>query len=513
MKRLGFASLSLALLGLSISCQAQHDTSRDALSITIIPPRTQGGSDVIDRGDGFQVVLTNHSSMPIRIWNKTCQPGYEALSFRVQEGDGTSWIMSKRVAPAESWQKAPLGTSTIAAGETLVIRVKPGDFFWGCPMWQAVPAPNSGKPIKFIAIFEIRASPATAAHAVWAGQITSQPIEALFVDPKLQTPLDYLSIDFPKRALEMMRADKTWLAKTDPMEQTPLHIAVRHGYTDVVRWLLANGADPNAVSYNRFTPLHGAGDPEIVKLLIEHGAPLNARDASNKSALENVASEYASLAGFRKCRERCDEKQKIAQMLLAAGAEYDLHSAIYLDDIARVRVLLADKEQVRDREAMRIAVMRGRTGIVKLLLDRGADPEDADYGGLPLSYFAIGHPAVLKVLLDAGANPKAVVDYRGDGQGPQGSTLLHEAANKGNIESIKLLLSRGADINVRDKIFGRTPLHVAARSNHTDVAELLLSHGALVNAKDDKGLTPLDSVNVDSDARDIQNLLRRYGGR
>ena len=38
-------------------------------------------------------------------------------------------------------------------------------------------------------------------------------------------------------------------------------------------------------SYNRFTPLHLANDPEIVKLLVENKAELNAKDSSNRTAL------------------------------------------------------------------------------------------------------------------------------------------------------------------------------------------------------------------------------------
>src|SRR6266478_9579 len=123
----------------------------------------------------------------------------------------------------------------------------------------------------------------------------------------------------------------------------------------------------------------------------------------------------------------------ITKILSDARAEYDLHSACYLADIDRVRALVADpiKKRAPDKEAMRIAATYGQEKIVKLLLDHGADPEDADFGELTVSYFAIEHASVLKLLFDAGANPKVPVTYRGNGAGPEGSTLLHEAAEKG----------------------------------------------------------------------------------
>jgi ankyrin repeat protein len=356
-----------------------------------------------------------------------------------------------------------------------------------------------------------------AIAALWSAlvfvSVTSELAHGGSDDPLSTAPHDCLDEGLPDRALEIMRADKAWLVKKNRHDETPLHIAVRKGYTDVIRWLLENGADPNAVCYNGFTPLHVANDPEIVKLLIDHKAQLNAKDAFARSTLEEVTAGYAHLARIPGSTKERNQQQRIIRMLLAAGAEYDLHPAIYLDDIARVRVLSTNKEQVRDREAMWIAVSHGRTHIVKLLLDRGADPEDADFGGLPLSDFATEYPDILKLLVNAGANPKAILDYHGMGFGPQGSTLLHEAADKGSIESAKLLLSYGLDVNARDKGYGRTPLHVAVVANHTDVAELLLKHGADVNAKDDKGLTPLGLVNLVSVSRDMQNLLRLHGGR
>ena len=79
-----------------------------------------------------------------------------------------------------------------------------------------------------------------------------------------------------------------------------------------------------------------------------------------------------------------------------------------------------------------------------------AHPEDAQYGDLPLSYFGIEHPDVLKLLFDAGADPKVHLEYHGNGMGPQGITLLHEAAGKGAVESAKLLVARGLSVDVRD---------------------------------------------------------------
>ncbi|MGB2863329.1 MAG: ankyrin repeat domain-containing protein, partial [Sedimentisphaerales bacterium] len=57
---------------------------------------------------------------------------------------------------------------------------------------------------------------------------------------------------------------------------------------------------------------------------------------------------------------------------------------------------------------------------------------------------------------------------------------LHHAAANGEIERVKLLISEGADVNVKNNE-GLTPLHCAAREGHKEIVELLLAHGADVN--------------------------------
>jgi ankyrin repeat protein len=141
--------------------------------------------------------------------------------------------------------------------------------------------------------------------------------------------------------------------------------------------------------------------------------------------------------------------------------------------------------------ALRIAATFGRVKIAKLLLQNGADPEAEYYGGLRVSYFAVKHAEVLKLLIEAGADPKVPVDYRGSGAGPQGSTLLHEAASGGFTESAKvLLLAGGLEVNRTDPS-GATALHTACRSGHAAMVEWLLRNRADAKACTKQGWTPM----------------------
>ena len=120
------------------------------------------------------------------------------------------------------------------------------------------------------------------------------------------------------------------------------------------------------------------------------------------------------------------------------------------------------------------AAKNGHTDIVRLLLDKGAQPDiPNDYGDSPLKAAAgNGHKEVVKLLIDSGADPNSV-----DGDK---NTALHDAAIMGHNDVIQKLLDIGADPNISNR-WGHTPLHNAVRIGHKNTAVLLLTNGAIPN--------------------------------
>ncbi|MEX0940882.1 MAG: ankyrin repeat domain-containing protein, partial [Candidatus Babeliales bacterium] len=71
-----------------------------------------------------------------------------------------------------------------------------------------------------------------------------------------------------------------------------------------------------------------------------------------------------------------------------------------------------------------------------------------------------------------------------------GDTPLHGASEYGSLEVVKLLLEKGAPIDIQDN-FGDTPLHLASRKGHLEVVKLLLEKRAQIDIKNKNGWTPL----------------------
>jgi ankyrin repeat protein len=119
---------------------------------------------------------------------------------------------------------------------------------------------------------------------------------------------------------------------------------------------------------------------------------------------------------------------------------------------------------------------------VDKLLAQGLDPNLTDPSGTPLLVLAAREKSdqVAAALI---ANPKTDIEKL-DAAGENAMML---AALNGDIELVKLLISKDAEVNKK----GWAPLHYAAANGHDDVAQLLIDHSAYIDAGSPNGTTPL----------------------
>lgn len=245
--------------------------------------------------------------------------------------------------------------------------------------------------------------------------------------------------------------------------RTILHAAVIEGGGSVkkVRLLLDQGIDVELKDSTSATALHHAAmldRVEVGRLLLEHGADVNARTIKDETPIElHILGHYV-------------DSSEMIELLLENGADLDraLLAAVKYGNGVRFRFLLRrhDKTSRISRESLlQMAAARGRDEIVDELLSAGACV---------------------------------------DGE----SLALHAAAKYGRLNLLpRLCTAPRADVNLRTR-FGITPLHMSARALKHRMIRPLLDRGADIWAKNNKGRTALDEAILKFELSNKKKVVR-----
>ncbi|WP_264686539.1 ankyrin repeat domain-containing protein [Wolbachia endosymbiont (group B) of Rhopobota naevana] len=239
--------------------------------------------------------------------------------------------------------------------------------------------------------------------------------------------------------------------------------AIQKNNLNIVKLLVNNGADINAKDNESWMPLHWAvqlGSLDVVKYLVERGANINALTADGRTSLE--------LAVQKNCVDTIEFLKK-AQLDLDKG----LLTAVQDGDLNKVEGLAnrgasLDTKDNNDWILLHFAASSNKFDIVKFLLDKNANIKAKDvYGNTPL-HVAAQYDSKLEIvefLLDK--NASGINDVNNNG-----STPLHLAIQGNKPSTVKLLLNKGANINAKDKD-GKTPLDLAVQEGYTDIVQII----------------------------------------
>jgi ankyrin len=260
--------------------------------------------------------------------------------------------------------------------------------------------------------------------------------------------------------------------------------AAMKGNREAVRSLLLRKADANAPQIDGTTAIHWAvrvDDLDMADMLIRAGANVSVANREGVTPMQLAAMNGNAAMLVR---------------LVKAGADANAPLTEYGDT------------------ALMMASRTGKTDAITVLLEGGGKVNAVEtWGGTTALMWAVSerHPAAVKVLVDHGADvnvrsnfvpaangrgfegrtPAAPKSGRGVEEFASGSlTPLMFAAREGDVESARLLVAAGADVNAIAGD-GKDALGLAIFNGNYDLASFLVDNKSKVNQADTQGFTPL----------------------
>ncbi len=130
------------------------------------------------------------------------------------------------------------------------------------------------------------------------------------------------------------------------------------------------------------------------------------------------------------------------------------------------------------------AIKDNDTAMVRELLEKGSKPNATDEHGLwtPLMLaIELNNKEMVNLLINHGANPNL------SAPNSQSIPLMYAS----NVTMVQLLVRRGANIHLQNRLSGLSALTAAINNRSTELLEYYLNEGVNINIRDRKGMTPL----------------------
>ncbi|KAF8790424.1 protein TANC2-like isoform X2 [Argiope bruennichi] len=287
----------------------------------------------------------------------------------------------------------------------------------------------------------------------------------------------------------LMKAGANPNSQMDTLKRQPiLNLACKIGFLEIVRLLLEFGADPNSSDDFGKTPAMEAADHghlKIVQILLSSGAKIHEQDEIGRCVLSYAAEKghphiVALLMESKSWPSPFLRSQAIHRALVAAYGNRNLQMCEYLIKVSD------DFEKLF--QGFKMACSLGQKAVCQFFLDNTITGHD-----ILLQAAARGDLPMLQTLADKGCSL--------DIKDKNGRTALMWACIYRKIDAVRFLIEKGANLKSKDPC---TPLHMAAIHADENIITLLLTKGADSEVRNRENLTPLECA---ISARNVSTTL------
>lgn len=318
---------------------------------------------------------------------------------------------------------------------------------------------------------------------------------------------------------------------TDNLGRNLLHIAcrIKEPKLEILKLLLEKGVDPNLRSeeytISRPTPLDwlfgfNKASFEIVELLVNNGAEINDSVSPGENFLNYICyyrkpdARIINLFFNKGLNLNAKNPNGFTTLHTAClNPNMNLDCIKFLVEVENSSVL--NSNNIEGLTPMHVLFLNECIGfdslenIALFLLEKNARLDIQDHwGNTPFHYLCQNKNISDKNFTSL--MEKTQIDIQIDIKNKKGLTPLHIACAAGNLNIIKFLVEKNADVNIKN-IEGNSPLFCASLNmeGSVDLFEFLIKKGAVLNTRNEKGQTALHLVclNLNKAAPVVKFLL------
>lgn len=348
------------------------------------------------------------------------------------------------------------------------------------------------------------------------------------------TPLHFAASRGHQNALLLLLHSGADINSSNMDKNTPLHMATNNGHDSCVKAMIYFAEycklklNVSPINENGETPLHLAskwGYESIARLLLEYGADPWYCNKRGKSAIDFAHSglmsrllksyspnlnDFVNIVGIQKNVAEIIEVNDIESKLTLLDLNDDLDKN---SDKTNLKIRPLSTKRIREVDRLFRAIAYGdvKLACFYMNIDIVSESSKSTYCEEKSAIEKNCHPLCVcpqcdSLNIDNNSFESIRKNFDFSACDLLGNTALHVAAEHGRIEICKILLNKGAQINLTN-VNGLSPLHVAIKCNQFEMTSFFIESGANINLKDSMSNTPLHFACISGNAEIVKLIL------